>query len=206
MLEEWSSRLLRDAREKNGGCGRRRIMPIGLGFDDIRAWTICKWPIDRGRAMSVRAYELTKVETPSDWGVYHAIRREVLFEARGNLNYDPDHSDERNPENLPLLLRADGVALGAVRLDLRPDYIAIVRLVAIRTENQRAGHGTTLLERLEIIARGLGITELRVYAAADAVEFYCKNGFENFMFDPDNRQSNVLLQKILRPTEAAAAD
>jgi N-acetylglutamate synthase-like GNAT family acetyltransferase len=130
----------------------------------------------------------------------------VLFEARGNLNYDPDHSDERNPENLPLLLRADGVALGAVRLDLRPDHIAIVRLVAIRTEHQRAGHGTTLLERLENIARGLGITELRVYAAADAVEFYGKNGFENFMFDPDNRQSNVLLQKILRPTEAAAAD
>lgn len=147
--------------------------------------------------MSVPTYELTKVETPSDWAAYHAIRRDVLFEARGNLNYDPDHPDDRRPENLPLLLKADGVALGTVRLDLRPGRIAVVRLVAIKTERQRSGHGTALLRMLETIARSLDVAELRVFAAADAAGFYRTNGFANVIFDPDNRGSGIQLRKLL---------
>ena len=147
--------------------------------------------------MPVPTYELTKVETPSDWDAYHAIRRDVLFEARGNLNYDPDFPDERKPENLPLLLKADGVALGTVRLDLRPDRVAIVRLVAISRERQRSGHGTVLLNTLETIARSLDVAELRVYAAADADGFYRKNGFTDVLFDPDDRGSSIQLQKLL---------
>lgn len=147
--------------------------------------------------MSAPTYELTKVETPSDWAAYHAIRRDVLFEAREDWDYDPDFPDERKPENLPLLLKADGVALGTVRLDLRPNRVAIVRLVAITAERQRSGHGTALLKTLETIARSLHVAELRIYAAADAVGFYRKNGFENVLFDPDNRTSSIQLQKLL---------
>lgn len=147
--------------------------------------------------MSGPRYELTKVETPSDWNAYHAIRREVLFEARGNLHYDPDFPDERKPENLPLLLKVDGVALGTVRLDLRPDRVAIVRLVAISAECQRSGHGTVLLKTLATIARSLDVGELRVYAAADAAGFYRQNGFANVTFDPDNRGSSIQMRKLL---------
>jgi len=134
--------------------------------------------IDGECSVSAPTYELTKVETPSDWAAYHAIRREVLFEARGKWDYDPEFPDDRKPENLPLLLKADGAALGTVRLDMRPGRIAIVRLVAIKTEHQRHGHAAALLHRMEDTARSLDVAELRVFAAAEAAEFYRRKGFE----------------------------
>ena len=151
--------------------------------------------------MSIRTYVLMKVETPSDWDAYHAIRRDVLFEARGQYDYNPDLPDERRPENLPLLLKQGCMPLGTVRLDRQPDDVAIVRLVAVRTEHQGFGHGTALLEALEQIARNLGIRELRVHAAADAEGFYLKHGYARTLFDPGSRGGGVQMLKRLSPRQ-----
>ena len=50
-------------------------------------------------------YELVEVRLPEDWADYHSIRRAVLFEARGNFNYDPNDADEYLSQNQPLLLK-----------------------------------------------------------------------------------------------------
>lgn len=142
-------------------------------------------------------YELVKVETPADWDSYHAIRRQVLFEARGLSNYDPNGPDERKAENLSLLLKFENIPVGTVRLDTRPDSTAIVRLVAIRADQQRRGHGSTLLRKTEELASSLGVRTLCVHAAPDAVVFYEKHGYSRSIFDPGSNGMAVQLRKSI---------
>jgi GNAT superfamily N-acetyltransferase len=142
-------------------------------------------------------YELVKVETPAHWDSYHAIRRQVLFEARGLSNYDPNGPDERKQENLSLLLKFENMPVGTVRLDTRPDSTAIVRLVAIREDHQRRGHGSVLLRETEELARLLGVKELRVHAAPDAVVFYEKHGYSRSVFDLESNGMAVQLRKSI---------
>jgi hypothetical protein len=49
-------------------------------------------------------YELVEVAGDNEWRDYHAIRREVLWEARARTGYNDRHSDEYLPANHPLLL------------------------------------------------------------------------------------------------------
>ena len=46
-------------------------------------------------------YKLVKVDPPADWESYHAIRRQVLFEARGLSNYDPNGPMSVNRKTCP---------------------------------------------------------------------------------------------------------
>ena len=47
------------------------------------------------------------------------------------FEYDPDHPDENDPANHPLVLLAGGRVIGTIRIDLKHDGRAIFRLVAI---------------------------------------------------------------------------
>lgn len=111
----------------------------------------------------------------------------MLFEARGRFDYDPN---------------GGGGAIGTVRLDIRPDRVAIVRLVAIRTEYQRSGHGRVLLQKTEELGRSLDIAELRVYAAPEAAGFYEKLGYSRSVFDPAWNGGSIQLRKILPPSKS----
>src|SRR5215831_8309199 len=62
-------------------------------------------------------YELVEVAGDNEWRDYHAIRREVLWEARRRTGYNDKHSDDYVSANRPLLLKADGRAIGTTRLD-----------------------------------------------------------------------------------------
>jgi N-acetylglutamate synthase-like GNAT family acetyltransferase len=70
-----------------------------------------------------------------------------------------------------------------VRLDQRGS-LGVVRLVAIRSERQREGHGRIMSDLIDAEALRLGITELRVNAAADAVGYYDKTGWKRGSWDP----------------------
>jgi hypothetical protein len=50
-------------------------------------------------------YDLVEVTNENDWQDYHAIRRAVLWEARGRSGYDDAHADEFLPTSRPLLLK-----------------------------------------------------------------------------------------------------
>ncbi|WP_404943442.1 GNAT family N-acetyltransferase [Rhizobium ruizarguesonis] len=121
----------------------------------------------------------------------------MLFEARGQYDYVPDGPEEIKEQNLSLLFKLDGQAIGTVRLDQKPDGRAIVRLVAIAPDLQRRGHGTAVLERVERLALSLGIRDLLVHSAPDAVGFYQKFGFSPFAFEADNFRS-VQLHKAIQ--------
>jgi GNAT superfamily N-acetyltransferase len=131
-------------------------------------------------------HQLDQVLTEAEWQTLHAIRRETLFapERRPGLVYDDNHPDDHAPDNLPYLLLADGRPIGLVRLDFRAD-VAVVRLVAIVPAFQRQGHGTVLDRLVVQIARGRNVRKLLVNAAADAVGFYEKLGWQRHAWDAD---------------------
>ena len=130
-------------------------------------------------------YELVDVADLEDWQAYHAIRRDVLWTARGRTSYDNSHADEYLPTNHPLLLKCDGVPVGTTRLDVRGDGTGVVRLVAIRAQGQRRGHGRELSRRVEARAQQFGLTTLYVNSVETAVDYYRKTGWEPFPWDPD---------------------
>ena len=129
-------------------------------------------------------YELVDVETPADWRAYHAIRRDVLWTARGRPGYDDTRPDEHAPGNYPLLLKCDGVPVATTRLDTRADGAGVVRLVAVTAATQGQGHGRALSRLVEERARQLGLTMLYVNAVSNAVGFYRKTGWHDFPWDP----------------------
>ncbi len=126
----------------------------------------------------VEGYELRPPASPEEREAYHDLRRRLLFEARGRFGvYEPDHPDERRPGNHPLLLLSNGDIVGVVRVDLACP-VAILRRVAVDDRAQGRGHGHALITLVAGFARRHGCTELRTFAAPDAVGFYQRCGFE----------------------------
>ncbi|HXI88311.1 MAG TPA: GNAT family N-acetyltransferase [Parvularculaceae bacterium] len=130
------------------------------------------------------SYSLVKVATESEWKDYHALRRKILWEAKGRSGYDENYPDEFVPANHPLLLKLDGRSIGTTRLDDFGDGKAVVRLVTVATDEQRRGHGRVLSALVEEYAQRLGISTLLVNAAPDAVGYYEKMGWERYAWDP----------------------
>ena len=131
--------------------------------------------------------ELRAVQSDDEWAAMHDIRRHVLF-APGRHNaeiaYDDNHPDDRIPENVPHVLMLDEQAIGTARLDLKGDY-AVVRLVAISPEYQRNGFGEIMDKMLTEKCWELGVKQMRVNAAPDAVGFYEKTGWHKESWDPE---------------------
>ncbi|SCX32331.1 putative acetyltransferase [Agrobacterium sp. DSM 25558] len=142
------------------------------------------------------SYDLVLVESAADQSAYHRIRRTVLFEARGRFDYIPDEAEEIKEQNLSLIFKLDGQAIGTVRLDQKSDGRAIVRLVAIAPEFQNRGHGRALMTLLGRLALSLGVNELLVHSAPDAAGFYQKLGFVAFEFEDGNFRSVQLHKEI----------
>jgi len=122
-------------------------------------------------------YALVSPTDVNAWRAYHDIRREVLFEARGQFGvYNEDHPDDRAAGNHAKLLLHHGDAIGVIRIDIS-DNDAILRRVAIRFRVQRSGHGRALLSLAQEFAVAHGCGRLASYVAPDAVLFYEKCGF-----------------------------
>lgn len=131
-------------------------------------------------------YELVIVETPSEWEVYHRIRREELFEARGRFGmYDPDRPEERLPENTNLLLKKDGVGVATTRFDMLGNGTAAIRLVAVDKPLQGAGVGRVLAQKTMAFAREQGVNRLVVNAHPTAVGYYERSGFRHEAWNPE---------------------
>lgn len=130
-------------------------------------------------------YELIEVKSDIDWHYYHNIRKSVLFEARGRVFvYDENHPDEYLEHNHSLLFKYRDEAVGTCRLDNLNNKKAIVRLVAIIKEKQRKGHGRILNKMVEEYARTLGVCQLYVNAAPEAIGFYECLGYRPYSWNP----------------------
>jgi GNAT superfamily N-acetyltransferase len=112
-----------------------------------------------------KRYALRPVRSPQEWAAYHAIRRQAIFAALlPGQAYDETDPDEVAPGNLPHVLLHDGEIVGVVRIDLIGPSRAGLRLVGIRSDLQRQGHGRVLLRLAEEAARLLGRTEIIINA------------------------------------------
>ena len=78
--------------------------------------------------------------------------------------YDETAPDEVAPGNFPHVLLHDGDIVGVVRIDLIGPNRAGLRLVGIRSDLQRQGHGRVLLKLAQDAARRLGKTEITIKA------------------------------------------
>ena len=128
--------------------------------------------------------------------MYHAIRRKVLFENRGQFDvYDENHPEECETGNYPLILIYKGVSIAVIRIDIKLT-VAWFRRVAVREEMQKAGHGRVLLGLAEAFARDKGCHEVRSNVAADAVGFYERCGYSRDS-SSEARSDSVPMQKQL---------
>jgi GNAT superfamily N-acetyltransferase len=121
---------------------------------------------------------LRPVRSPQEWAAYHAIRRQAIFAALlPGQAYDETDPDEVAPGNFPHVLLHDGEIMGVVRIDLIGPSRAGLRLVGIRSDLQRQGHGRVLLRLAEGTARRLGRTEIIINAHPTSLAFYLANGY-----------------------------
>jgi len=123
-------------------------------------------------------YALRPARSPQEWSAYHAIRRDAIFAPLlPGQAYDEHDPDEFERGHLPHVLVRDGEVIGTVRIDLIGDTQAGLRLIAIRRDLQRQGHGRVLLRLAEQAARAFGRTEIVINAHPTSLPFYLANGY-----------------------------
>ena len=133
------------------------------------------------------SYKLEIVTTDDDWLAYHRIRCAELFTARERAEYDKHHEDEYKDNHFPLVLKFNEKIIGVVRLDLKPNQMAIMRLVAITKKEQSKGHGAVLAEKFILLAKSKGAKKIVVNSAKEAVIFYEKLGFYRQVWDEEEQ-------------------
>jgi GNAT superfamily N-acetyltransferase len=127
---------------------------------------------------SLERYALQPVRSAQEWSAYHAIRRDAIFSALlPGQAYDEHDPDEFQHYHLPHVFVRDDEIIGTVRIDLVGETQAGLRLIAIRRDLQRQGHGSILLRLAEQAARSLGRTELVINAHPTSLGFYLANGY-----------------------------
>lgn len=140
-------------------------------------------------------YVLRRPRTDAEWAEYHGLRRTILFERRGRFGvYDANHADEHRAANHPFLFFVDDAAAGTIRIDIGDDD-AIFRLVTIREDLQRRGHGTRMLSLAEEFVRSQRLARVLSHVNRDAVGFYERCGFKSE--GSDDGTATVLMRKNL---------
>jgi GNAT superfamily N-acetyltransferase len=123
-------------------------------------------------------YALRPVQSPADWAAYHAIRRNSIFDPLlPDHRYDEADAAEFTPGHIPHILVCAGEIVGTVRIDLIDEAQVGLRLIGIRTDLQRQGHGTALLRLAEGAAREFGRGIVVINAHPTSASFYLRNGY-----------------------------
>ena len=105
-------------------------------------------------ANALQRYRLQPVRSSREWAAYHAIRRDAIFATLlPDQAYDEHDPDEFAPDHFPHLLLRAGEVLGTVRIDLIGKSAAGFRLIGIRPDLQRQGHGAQTCGRSRASSR-----------------------------------------------------
>lgn len=128
--------------------------------------------------LSPHPYDLRPVTTKADWSAFHSIRKRVLWDARGQTGYDPEHPDDRADGKHPFLLWYEGQPIGVLRVDLVPP-VAVLRRVAVVEGLQRRGHGRKMVALAEDFARREGCSLAASNVDREAVGFYRRLGYRS---------------------------
>ena len=135
-------------------------------------------------AATVERYRLRPVRLPREWNAYHAIRRDAIFAALlPGQDYDERDPDEFAPGHFPHVLVYDSEIVGTVRIDLIDERVAGLRLIGVRGDLQRQGHGRVLLRLAEQTVRAFDRTEIVINAHPSSLAFYLANGYREGEWD-----------------------
>jgi GNAT superfamily N-acetyltransferase len=135
-------------------------------------------------AATLERYRLRPVRSPREWSPYPAIRRDAIFAALlPGQAYDERDPDEFAPGHFPHVLVYDSEIVGTVRIDLIDEMAAGLRLIGVRGNLQRQGHGRVLLKLAEQTARAFGKTEIVINAHPGSLAFYLANGYREGEWD-----------------------
>src|SRR5689334_1775948 len=146
--------------------------------------------------MPESGHELRAPQSDREWRAFHDIRRQVLFENRGKIDYIENHPDDTKTGNYPLVLLFQGDIIGVVRIDVCESE-AWLRRVAIREDLQRQGLGRVLLRLAENFALKKNCTGVRTNAAVESVGFYERFGYVRDAASPSPPNS-VAMKKSLQ--------
>src|SRR4029077_12781362 len=153
----------------------RMSLACTLGILDWQSRTIST---PTPMADPLERYTLRPPRSPADWCAYHAIRRDAIFAPLLPRHaYDERDPDEFKPGHIPHLLVRDGEIVGTVRIDLIDHTQAGLRLIGIRNDLQRQGHGAVLLQLAEKAAHTFGRTIVVINAHPTSLTFYLANGY-----------------------------
>ena len=97
--------------------------------------------------------------------------------------------------------RCDGVIVSVGSFGVRKDGVAWIPLMTIRTDFQRIGLGSAMLQYLEGLAKEQGHDRVILETDNDAiwaVNFYLKNGYTIFKRDKNPWGYHIWLEKHLR--------
>ena len=105
-------------------------------------------------------------------------------------------------ENIIELLEEDGRSIALIEVIPRPSHL-LIENVAVLPDRHGEGIGGVLLEHAEMIARSLGLNELRLYTNARFaanISFYARRGFEEFLREPHPGGGEVVhMKKSVEP-------
>ena len=141
--------------------------------------------------------KIVKPDSPNDWQAYHEIRKKVLWDERGLQSYMYNHPDELKENNFPLLLFADTVPVGVIRVDLKKNGEAFFRKLAVTTTMQRKGYGTRLINAAELFAMEKGSVKVFAHVAINAIPFYKKMGYEFFYREKESSANPKMVKSLL---------
>jgi len=119
------------------------------------------------------------VETDEERKIYHEIRKKEIFDRYApEIEYDPDHPDEKKKHHHPMLFLLDEEIVGVVRLDHKGKRKLLLRVFAITASKQRNGWGTQALELIEAYALEQERNEILLNANKNSIDFYKLSSYE----------------------------
>lgn len=120
---------------------------------------------------------LARPHTQQDWAAYQALRWQLLRAPwLPGLPAVFEAPDMPNIEHV-IAKHENGAVIGCGRIHWLGQGRAQIRAMAIEPEYQGTGLGRRLLQRLEQLARGRGITQIKLQARQSAVAFYQRCGY-----------------------------
>jgi GNAT superfamily N-acetyltransferase len=152
-----------------------------------------------------RRTALRPPRSQQEWDRLHAIRQVEVFDlyhSHGTpwwVPYDPDHPDDRKPENWPLVQLLGDEVVGTCRVDLLPDRRSALRLVAVDGRHRGLGLGAALVAGAEELAAMQGAEVACLNAQPRVIPFYARLGWEEGAWVGSSRCSrSTPMRKRLR--------
>lgn len=151
------------------------------------------------RKSGYQGFRMVKALTPFEWQHYHDIRESVIF-SELDIDYDSNHPTMTDPHHHHFVFFKDTEIIGVLQIELPDDTTAILRSIAIDTDQQNKGYGTKLYQLAEQWLVHQGKIKIKTHANPKAVSFYERLGYtlEDFPDAESINPDTIDMAKIIQ--------